>query len=95
MEQYGGLLKAARERAGISQEEMAHRMNMTQSNVSKFENNYKDPPLTMFKEWMQNTSCQDVAIAFLLGVDGMQMMGQVMEVMHGITGFVSVLGGIL
>ncbi|WP_160112310.1 helix-turn-helix domain-containing protein [Salicibibacter kimchii] len=89
--EYGGLLKAARERSGISQEEMAHQMNMTQSNISKYENNYKEPPLTMFKQWMENTSCQDVAIAFLMGVDGMQMMGQVMEALSSVVGFVSII----
>jgi len=75
----GAILKACRTRAGLSQEELAHRLYINQSDISKYENDTKEPSISMFKEWATQTQTQEVVIAFILGIDGIGMMQQVFE----------------
>ena len=89
----GAILKACRTRAGLSQEELAYQLHINQSDVSKYENDTKEPSISMFRQWATQTQTQEVLIAFILGIDGIGMMQQVMEMISTLTvGFV---GGIL
>lgn len=91
---YGGILRACRERAGLSQEELAFQLHLSQSDVSKLETNVKEPTITTLRLWVQQTQTQEVMIAFLCGVDGVSLMQNVMEVLSTTTiGFI--LGGIM
>jgi len=80
---FGGILKAARQRAGLSQEELAHRLNINQSDVSKFENDKKVPDVLTFIQWIQQTSAQEVMVAFLYGMDGMSMIQNLLPMIGG------------
>jgi transcriptional regulator with XRE-family HTH domain len=80
---FGGILKAARQRAGLSQEELAHRLNINQSDVSKFENDRKVPDVLTFIQWIQQTSAQEVMVAFLYGMDGMSMIQNLLPMIGG------------
>lgn len=80
---YGTILKACRERIGINQEEMAHRLHINQSDVSKYENNVKEPSISMFQKWAMLTNSQDVLVAFICGVDGLSILQTIMQTVIG------------
>lgn len=90
---YGAILKACRERAGLNQEELAFRLHVNQSDISKYETNVKEPTLSTVKAWVEQTQTQEVLIAFLCGVDGIGVMQNIMDMVSSFaTGFI---GGIL
>lgn len=94
--QYGSILKACRERVGWNQEEMAHQLMINQSDVSKFENNAKEPPMSLFQKWASVTQSQDVLVAFIAGMDGITILANVLTTMATpITGFINLFGGII
>lgn len=76
----GAILKACRERAGFSQEELADKLYINQSDISKYENDVKEPTVTMFRAWTNNTQTQEVMVAFICGVDGLSIMQSVLDV---------------
>lgn len=80
MAKVGTLLKACRERADFSQEELAYRMNRTQACISKYENDHKIPDVNTFMEWCRQTNTPEVAIAFLYGVDGLMILQQLLPI---------------
>ena len=80
MTKVGALLRACRERAGLSQEELADRLNRTQSCISKFETDAKVPDIFTFTQWIQATNAQEVAIAFLYGMDGISILQNLLSV---------------
>ena len=49
----GVLLKQAREEAGISQEELANRLNTYKSAISRIENHSEDIRLSTLKEYLE------------------------------------------
>lgn len=65
----GALLRVARERNGLSQEELALKLHRSRSCISKFENNQKTIDVPTFINWMNSTSAKDIMIAALSGVD--------------------------
>lgn len=83
---YGGILKACRERAGMNQEELAFQLHVSQSDISKFENNTKEPSISIFQQWITQTQTQEVMIAFICGVDGLGAMQQILETVNGTVG---------
>jgi len=74
MSKVGALLRACRERAGLSQEELAYLLNRSQSCISKFEMDKKIPDIYTFSQWIQITQAHEVAIAFLYGMDGISIL---------------------
>lgn len=80
---YGGILRACRERSGLSQEELAFRMNVNQSDVSKFETGTKEPTLSTVQAWLSNTQATEVLVAFLCGIDGLGIMQNIMQLIGG------------
>lgn len=80
---YGAILKACRERKGLTQEELAFELNVNQSDVSKYESGYKEPTLSMVQAWMSNTQAQEVLVAFICGVDGLGIMQHIMQLIGG------------
>lgn len=86
---FGNILKACRERAGFSQEEMAFRMNVTQATVSKYENDKRSMDVPTFIRWFQETSTQEVAVAFLYGMDGVSILQQLLPMMPMFAGWLS------
>lgn len=80
---YGSILKACRERSGLSQEELAFQLNMNQSDVSKMENGTREPTLSVVQSWLTNTQATEVLVAFLCGVDGLGIMQSIMQFIGG------------
>lgn len=74
----GGLLKACRERAGLKQEELADKLYMSQSTISKYETGRKKIDIPTFIQWIQTTQTQDLAFAFMFGMDGLTAIQSVL-----------------
>jgi len=90
----GAILKACRTRAGLSQEELAHRLFINQSDVSKYENDTKEPTISMVYAWTTKTQAPEVLVAFLCGVDGLEILQKIVDL--GLTQIGTIfLGGIL
>lgn len=79
----GGLLQACRERAGLSQEEIAHKLHRSQSCISKLEKNKKTVDIQTFVEWIRITQAQEVAVAFLYGMDGISILQNLTQLLGG------------
>jgi len=80
---YGGILRACRERKGLTQEELAFELNVNQSDISKYENGSKEPTLSLVQAWLMNTQANEVLVAFLCGVDGLGIMQSIMQFLGG------------
>ena len=80
---YGGILRACRERKGLTQEELAFELNVNQSDISKYENGSKEPTLSLVQAWLVNTQAHEVLVAFLCGVDGLGIMQSIMQLLGG------------
>lgn len=78
---YGAILKACRTRSGFSQEELADRLYINQSDVSKYENGTKEPTISIFQSWINNTQTQEVMVAYLCGIDGLAILQNVIEIL--------------
>lgn len=76
---FGAILKACRVRAGLSQEELADRLYINQSDVSKFENGTKEPTISLFQQWINQTQAQEVMVAYLLGMDGLNILQNIID----------------
>jgi len=66
---YGPLLREMRKNAGMSQEEVAHELYMSISNISRIESGKYHVKLSDAIRWANVTGAQDVFVATLLGVD--------------------------
>jgi transcriptional regulator with XRE-family HTH domain len=75
----GAILRAVRVRAGLSQEELAERLNYNQSDISKFETGHKEPPASVFLRWFRETNAHEVAVAYLCGLDGITIMQSILS----------------
>lgn len=84
--EYGHILKALRIKAGLSQEQMAEKLNRSRSCISKFETNKKVVDLSTFLQWVDVTRCQEVAIAMLYGIDGMTVLSQILQTIPAFVG---------
>ena len=94
--EYGAILRACRKRKGWSQEDLAHELNIEQADVSRFENDRRELPMSMFQKWATVTQSQDVLVAFIAGMDGINILTTVITTMATpITGCINLLGGIL
>ncbi|WP_226374280.1 helix-turn-helix domain-containing protein [Virgibacillus alimentarius] len=91
---YGAILKACRTRSGLSQEELAHKLFINQSDVSKYENGTKEPSISMVQAWTSNTNTQEVLVAFMCGVDGISIMQNILDAGVSIINTI-LLGGII
>lgn len=81
---FGAILKACRIRAGFSQEELADKLYINQSDISKYETDRKEPTMSMFQAWMTNTQTPEVAVAFMYGMDGIALIQQMMPLIGGL-----------
>lgn len=89
---FGSILKACRNRAGFNQEELAHRLHVNQSDISKYENDAKEPTISMLRAWTSNTQTQEVMVAFICGMDGLEIMQKIIDA--GMT-MQTILGGLI
>lgn len=80
---FGAILQACRERAGLSQEEIAEKLHRSRSCISKFENDKKTLDAQTLIEWAKATQANEVVVAFLYGMDGLGMIQNVMSLLGG------------
>jgi transcriptional regulator with XRE-family HTH domain len=82
----GAVMRAMRERQGFSQEELADRLNLSQSCVSKFENNRKSPDFHTMIAWADQTCAKEVLMALVM--NGMEGVAVIQTVAHLLGGFI-------
>lgn len=80
---FGAIMQACRERAGLTQEQMADKLHRTQACISKYENDHKVPDMPTMMSWMEATGAKEVLIAFLYGMDGLNVMQNLMTLIGG------------
>lgn len=66
---FSQMLKKFRKDAKLTQEEIAHQLNMTQSHVSKYEQGRKVVDLETFMRWVQITNAEAQAAIIMFGTD--------------------------
>ncbi|GED13773.1 helix-turn-helix domain-containing protein [Aneurinibacillus migulanus] len=80
---FGAILQACRERAGLSQEEIAEKLHRSRSCISKLENDKKALDAQTLIEWAKATQANEVVVAFLYGMDGLGMIQNIMSLLGG------------
>lgn len=80
----GALLRAARERSGKTQEELAFELHTTQSTISKIETGRVIPDILTFTRWLDVTKAHEIAIAYLYGFDGFTILQHIQQILSGI-----------
>lgn len=65
----GLLLQKCRQKAGLTQEQLAIRLNRTQSCISKFETGRKLPDIFTIMDWAKITQTQEAIAMFVAGTD--------------------------
>lgn len=80
----GAILRACRTRAGLSQEALADELYISQSDVSKYENDSMEPHLSTLQAWTNTTQTSEVMVAFIMGVDGLGIMQNILEITNGV-----------
>lgn len=83
MLKFGAILQACRERAGLSQEELAEKLHRSQSCISKFEKDKKTLDVHTLMQWVDATAAKEVMVAFVCGVDGLGIMQSIMQMLGG------------
>lgn len=78
---FSKILKKFREDAKLSQEELAYRLNMTQSHVSKYECNRKVIDLETFLRWVHITNADAQAAIVMFGADVISHASQLISIM--------------
>lgn len=91
----GAILKACRTRAGLSQAELADKIHINQSDVSKYESDLIEPHISTLQAWTSNTQTTEVMVAFIMGMDGLGIMQQILELSGGAISFILLLGGFM
>ena len=70
---FGARLQTARMLAGIEQDDMARRLNVSRSTISKWERGITEPTVSMFMRWAAETN--QPAEAILDGLDWCALRG--------------------
>lgn len=81
--EFGGVFRALRQRKGWSQEEMADKLFVSQSDISRFENDRMLPDLPTFIRIAQVTQAPEIIVAFLYGMDGISMIQKIVSLIGG------------
>lgn len=76
---YGAILRACRKRKGWTQEELAHALHIEQADISRIENDRKEPPMSLFQKWAVVTGSTDVLVAFIAGMDGIAILSTIIS----------------
>lgn len=76
---YGAVLQAVRERAGFSQDQLAARLNVSRSCISKYENDRKEIPLSLSFLWAKETKSKEVLVSYLFGAESVALMTMALQ----------------
>lgn len=69
MVSFGSVLKRARMIAGISQEELAEKLCISRTSISRMENDKLEPRISDVIRWGQATQATELIAAMLCGID--------------------------
>jgi transcriptional regulator with XRE-family HTH domain len=86
--EFGPMLRRARKLAGLTQEEMAEKMNISRPNISKLERDQIELKAADLIRWFHATNMSEVAAAVICGVDPLVLM----DLMANIT---QLIGGLI
>ncbi|RXZ84460.1 XRE family transcriptional regulator [Paenibacillaceae bacterium] len=79
----GAILQACRERAGMTQTEIAEKLGRTRTSISRLENDKRFPDVSTIAAWTQATGATEVMVAFICGMDGLSIMQNILQIMGG------------
>ncbi|WP_374019049.1 helix-turn-helix domain-containing protein [Paenibacillus thiaminolyticus] len=77
---FGVIIKALRTRKGWSQEELAEKVHMSRSAISKLENDQQTLDVPTLMRMVQATNAPEVAVSILYGMDGITILQNLMTV---------------
>lgn len=80
----GAVLKKARLSAGLSQEEIALKMFLPRSTISKLENNKTTLKAEDLIRWCNITQAQEIMVALLCGVDPTTIIQNITTLLGGL-----------
>lgn len=80
---FGAIMQACRERAGLTQLQIAAKLNISRSCVSKIENDQKALDAQTLLMWTEATGAKEVLVAFLMGMDGFTIMQNLATILGG------------
>ena len=66
---YGTLLRKMRLKGGLTQDQLAAKLNISRTNISKMENGKQGIQVEDFFAWTKSTNGQEALIAFLHNMD--------------------------
>ncbi|NOJ73158.1 helix-turn-helix domain-containing protein [Paenibacillus alvei] len=75
---FGVIIKALRTRKGWSQEELADKVHMSRSAISKLENDQQILDVPTLMRMIQATNAPEVAVSILYGMDGITILQNIM-----------------
>lgn len=89
----GKFLRRTRKAAGMSQENMAHELHMSISNISRLETEKYELKAVDLIKWVNITGSQEILAAMILGLD----VAVLQQALEAVSSFVATifLGGIL
>lgn len=87
---YSKALKNFRKSADMTQEDLAHELNMTQSHVSKYEQGRKIVDLETFVRWAQVTNSEVQAAMIMFGADIFAQAAQVVSLVPAFIRIISI-----
>lgn len=76
----GSIMRACRERAGFSQEELAHRLNRDPSGISRLESGKQSPDMNTVMDWAKVTDTVEVFVAYMYGAEALNTICKINEV---------------
>jgi transcriptional regulator with XRE-family HTH domain len=72
--EFGAVLRRMRKGAGFSQEQLAEKLHISRSNISKLETDKLKLSAEDLIRWCKTTQAQDVLMAFITGADPLSVM---------------------
>lgn len=89
--EFGAVLRKMRKEAGLSQEEMAEKLHVSRSNISRLETDKLELKAVDLLRWCKITNNPDVLMALYAAVDIATNLEPLTQL---ITGTITLLGGI-
>lgn len=84
---HGGDLRAFRERAGLTQQQLADKIFKSRTAISKMENDEQEITLSTFKDWVLATNSEMQAAIILFGADIFAQATQVLSLVPAFINF--------
>lgn len=83
MKSFGVIVKALRVRMGWTQEQFAEKLHMSRSAIGKLEQDQQTLDVPTLVQMIQVTNAPEVAVAILFGMDGINLIPAIMQLLGG------------